>query len=209
MRTLDPAQLDRNGAYYLLNSVIVPRPIAWVSTLASDGVANLAPHSYTTVAGVNPPTLLFTSVGRKHTVTNIADTREFVVHVVNRQLADQMNVTAADAPDHVSEFDVAGLEQVPSDVVAPPRVAAASVAMECRLDRIVEVGIETCYVIFGEVVRFHVAERLFDERDRVDPGKLDAIARMAGAAYSTTTDRFDMTRPTYADLLQQQEGTTR
>lgn len=198
MRSIDPADSDPQATYYLLNSVVVPRPIAWVSTIAADGTANLAPHSFCTVAGTQPPTLAFTSIGEKHTVANVRATGDFVFHVVDYAITERMNITAANAPADVSEFELAGLEQTASSKVRSPRVVGAPVAMECVLDRIIEVGHSR--MVLGTVVQLHIAERLFDARDRVDPGRLDAVARMGGATYATTRDRFDLTRPVYDDL---------
>ncbi|MBC7460538.1 MAG: flavin reductase family protein [Thermoleophilia bacterium] len=178
--------------------MVVPRPIAWVSTIAADGTANLAPHSFCTVAGTQPPTLAFTSIGEKHTVANVRATGDFVFHVVDYAITERMNITAANAPADVSEFELAGLEQTASSKVRSPRVVGAPVAMECVLDRIIEVGHSR--MVLGTVVQLHIAERLFDARDRVDPGRLDAVARMGGATYATTRDRFDLTRPVYDDL---------
>jgi flavin reductase (DIM6/NTAB) family NADH-FMN oxidoreductase RutF len=186
--------------YFLLNSIIVPRPIAWVSTLSADGVANLAPHSYSTVASVAPATLLFTSIKRKDTIRNLEQRGEFVVNVTNHAMVEAMNITAADAPPEVSEFDLAGLELEASSKVAPPRVAASPVAIECELDGIREIGTDPAYVVFGRVVAMHYRRDLLDERGRIDPGKLDAVARMGGSMYSTTRDRFELRRPRYEDL---------
>lgn len=204
MRAVEPGSLSRAEVYGLLNTIVVPRPIAWVSSIDEHGRHNLAPHSYMTVAGVVPPTLLFVSVGDKDTVRNVRATRNFVVNTVDRRLASQMNVSAADAPPGVSEFDLAHLVPVPSTKVAAPRVQGAPVSIECELDRIEPVGSEPSYVILGRALVFHIAERLFDgERMRVDPAELDAIARMGGALYSSTTDRFSMLRPTYEAVAQQ------
>jgi flavin reductase (DIM6/NTAB) family NADH-FMN oxidoreductase RutF len=198
MRTLLPADHETRELYFLLNSLVVPRPIAWVSTLAADGTRNLAPHSYFTVAASAPPTVAFTSIGDKDTVTNVRATGDFVVHVADHELVERMNVTAADAPAHVSEFELAGVHPVPADQVQASIVAEAPVALECRLRQVVEVG--NGRVVIGEVVAFHVAERLWDERGRVDPERLDAVARMGGSVYATTRDRFELRRPTYAEL---------
>jgi flavin reductase (DIM6/NTAB) family NADH-FMN oxidoreductase RutF len=199
MRTLVPADHDVKSLYFLLNSLVVPRPIAWVSTVSTDGTMNLAPHSYFTVAASDPPSLAFTSIGDKDTVTNVRATGEFVVHVADHALVEQLNVTAANAPADVSEFDLAGVSAVAADEVAAPIVGEAPVAIECRLTQIVEVG--NGRLVIGECVAFHVAERLWDERDRVDPARLDAVARMGGSTYATTRDRFELRRPTYADLV--------
>lgn len=200
MRTVLPADHDTRELYFLLNSLVVPRPIAWISTRAADGTRNLAPHSYFTVAASAPPSVAFTSIGDKDTVRNVRATGDFVVHVADHALVERMNVTAADAPPDVSEFDLAGVTASAADVVDSSLVAEAPVALECRLDRIVEVG--NGRIVIGEVVVFHVAERLWDERGRVDPERLDAVARMGGSTYATTRDRFELRRPTYRELVE-------
>lgn len=199
MRTLHPADHEVRALYFLLNSLVVPRPIAWVSTRAADGTRNLAPHSYFTVAASDPPSLAFTSIGDKDTVRNVRATGDFVVHVADHRLVERMNLTAADAPADVSEFELAGVTPVAASHVASAIVAEAPVAMECALDRIVEVG--NGRMVIGRIEAFHVAERLWDERERVDPSRLDAVARMGGSTYATTRDRFELRRPSYLDLV--------
>ena len=198
MRTLLPADHETRELYFLLNSLVVPRPIAWVSTVSASGTRNLAPHSYFTIAASDPPSLAFTSIGDKDTVTNVRATGEFVVHVADHALVEQMNLTSANAPSDVSEFDLAGVTAVDATLVAPAIVEQAPVAIECRLTQVVEVG--NGRVIIGECLAFHVAERLWTEQGRVDPARLDAVARMGGSTYATTRDRFDLRRPTYAEL---------
>lgn len=197
-RTIRVEALDPRALYHLMNSVVVPRPIAWVASRSSDGVDNLAPHSFFTIASTDPATVAFTTIGDKDTVANIRATGDFVVNVVTHDLVSQMNLTSADAPEHVSEFDVAALTRVASERVSSMRVAEVPVSIECTLDRIVEVG--NSNLILGTVVAMHIAERLFDERDRIAPQQLDAVARMGGATYATTRDRFDLARPTWAQL---------
>jgi flavin reductase (DIM6/NTAB) family NADH-FMN oxidoreductase RutF len=198
-RTLLAADHETRAMYFLMNSLVVPRPIAWVSTLAADGTRNLAPHSFFTVAATAPPSIAFTSIGDKDTVTNIRATGEFVVHVAGHDLVEQMNLSSASAPSDVSEFELAGVTAVDASIVAPSIVAEAPVAIECRLDRVVEIG--NSRMVIGECLAFHVAERLWDDQDRVDPGKLDAVARMGGSTYSTTRDRFELRRPNYEELV--------
>ena len=144
-------------AYPLLNSSVVPRPIAWVSTRSADGVDNLAPHSFFTVASADPPVVCFTSVGAKDTLANCRATGEFVVAVVTDPLAEAANATSTDFPHGVSEFDAAGLTREPAAVVAPPRVAESPVALECRVvdERTFGEGSTASTVVFGRVV--HVA----------------------------------------------------
>lgn len=147
---LDAAVAGRH-MYPLLNSAVVPRPIAWVSSLAPDGTVNLAPHSYFTVASVEPPVVSFTSIGRKDSQRNIEATGEFVVNLVTEDLAQACNLTGTDFPAEVDEFAVVGLEKAASRLVRPPRVAASPVALECRLVHTWSAG-GASTVIFGQVV---------------------------------------------------------
>lgn len=207
VRTFDLRELPRSEAYALLNGAIVPRPIAWVGSVSIDGVTNLAPHSYSNVACVSPPMLLFVSVGRKDTVANCEATGVYTVNVVDRALAESMNVTAANAPHGVSEFGLAGVAAVIGTRVAAPRVAEAPVSFECEVERTIELGGEPSVLVLGRVVMAHVAERVLDARGRIDPAALDAVARLGGIAYSTIRDRFEMVRPTYADVMETQGAT--
>lgn len=201
-RTIHSSDLLGREAYFLLNSVVLPRPIAWVASRTPAGVDNLAPHSFFTVACAAPPMILFTSIGAKDTVRNIAESGQFVVNIASAALVEQMNVTSADAPQSVSEFELAGLTPLPGDRVAAARVAEAPVAMECVNAQIIENGGGAAYVVMGEVVTFHIAESVFGEKDRVDPALLDAVGRMGASTYSYTRDRFDLRRPTYAELTE-------
>jgi flavin reductase (DIM6/NTAB) family NADH-FMN oxidoreductase RutF len=203
---VDPATLSSDAAYYWLVATVVPRPIAWVSTLNEDGSANLAPFSFFTGVSSDPPTCLISVARRKlvrdgqvervpkDTWRNIERTGEYVIHVVSDALAQRMNETARDHAYGVDEFVHAGLEKVPAEKVAPPRIAEAPVAMECRLDRIVEVGRGGTAVIIGEVLLWHVQDDLL-VNGRLDMGRLDAVGRMSGSSYTRTRDRFDMVRP--------------
>jgi flavin reductase (DIM6/NTAB) family NADH-FMN oxidoreductase RutF len=201
---LDPATLSADAAYAWQAATIVPRPIAWTSTLNEDGSSNLAPFSFFTGVSADPPTCLICVSRRKlqpggdrppkDTWRNIARSGEYVIHVVNDALAQQMNATSRDFPYGTDEIAAAGLTKVPSDKVAPPRIAEAPVAMECRLDRIVEVGRAGTAVIIGEIVLWHVRDELL-VGGRLDPGLLDAIGRLGGPSYARTRDRFDMQRP--------------
>ncbi|MGH9615200.1 MAG: flavin reductase family protein [Acidobacteriaceae bacterium] len=206
MRTLDPSQEKPQDIYKLLVGVVVPRPIAFVSSMDADGVRNLAPFSFFTVASANPPIVCFCPMMRgasntglhptKDTLRNIIATREFVVNIVSEEFAVQMNACSAELPPDVDEFQVSGLTPVPSDLVRPPRVAESHVQMECRLQQIVHVSTEPLggSLVLGEVLRFHVSESLLDNF-RIDPDKLRAIGRMAGSTYARTRDRFEMERP--------------
>jgi len=146
----DPAELPGRAFYRLINSVVVPRPIAWVSTLSADGVANLAPHSFFTVSCVDPPVIQFTSVGRKDSLRNVEATKEFVVNLAPEWLFEQVNATATDFPPGGDEFAEVGVEREPSARVSPPRVAGSPAALECELRDTISFGDST--VVFGRVV---------------------------------------------------------
>lgn len=151
MRTdFDPAETGTRRFYQLLTSVVVPRPIAWVSSRSATGIDNLAPHSFFTVAGIDPPVVQFTSVGRKDSLRNIEATGEFVVCVATEALFEQVNATGTNFDGDTSEFDTVGVVREPSRTVAPQRVAASPVALECRLRQVIEVG--TCFLVLGDVL---------------------------------------------------------
>ncbi len=200
--TIDPTADNFSNIYKLLVGVIVPRPIAFVSTISADGVRNLAPFSFFTGISANPPVICFSPMvrgsdgRRKDTLNNIESTKEFVVNVVSEDFAQQMNVCSAEFGPEVDEFAESRLTPVPSDLVRPPRVAESRVSMECKLLQIVHVSPKPLggSIVLGEVLRFHVRDELFDNF-KVDPDKLQAIGRMGGPWYARTTDRFCMERP--------------
>jgi flavin reductase (DIM6/NTAB) family NADH-FMN oxidoreductase RutF len=207
MRSFDPAHESVQNIYKLMIGAIVPRPIAFVSSLDERGVPNLAPFSYFTAVSADPPVVLFCpSVRRedqqrglaahKDTLLNVINTREFVVNVVTEAIVGRMNATSAQVPPEVDEFELSGLTPLPSELVRPPRVAESPVQMECRLLRIIEVSDRPAggSIVLGEVVRFHVREDLV-ESFRIDPDKLAAVGRMGGPTYVRTHDRFDLERP--------------
>jgi flavin reductase (DIM6/NTAB) family NADH-FMN oxidoreductase RutF len=171
MRSLfDPEDLGRR-IYPILTAVVVPRPIAWVSSTSADGVDNLAPHSFFTVACVNPPIVQFTSVGRKDTLRNIEATGEFVVNLSPQPLFEQINATGTNFPADVSEFDAVGVEREPSGRVTPPRVARSPAVLECTLHSTITLGDST--LVLGRVVLVAVAQEVMvdghPEFDRLLP----------------------------------------
>ncbi|MBI1804510.1 MAG: flavin reductase family protein [Ignavibacteriae bacterium] len=197
---IDPKDHDDYNIYKLMIGSIVPRPIAFVSSISVDGIRNLAPFSFFNGVCSNPPTILFCTVVRKDgkhkdTLNNVAATKEFVVNIVSEDFAEQMNITSGDFPPNVDEFEVSGLTPIPSDLVKPSRVKESRISLECKLQQIVTVndlpggGV----VVFGEILRFHIADELFDNY-RIDQDKLRAIGRMGGPTYTRTRDRFDLIR---------------
>jgi len=199
----DSASADPAELYSLLVGCVVPRPIAFVSSLSAAGVPNLAPFSFFNAGGAHPPSLVFSPVtsgaGRdKDTLNNIRATREYVVHIATWGLREKMNQSSADYAPEVDEFVEAGFTKVASKKVKPWRVAESPVAMECRLFQIVEHGsgpLRANYVI-GEVVYFHIAESLF-VKGRIDYAALDAIGRLGGPLYTHVTQEsvFKLARP--------------
>lgn len=176
-----PEDLAPREAYHLLTSLVVPRPIAWVSTLAEDGARNLAPHSYFNIISSDPPIVHFTSSGLKDTLRNARATGEFVVNVVSRDVADAMNITAASFAPGEDEFDWAALDAEPSTVVSPPRVAGIKAALECRVREVLSMGNGT--MVFGEVVHIHVADDVWRD-GRVHPELLRPVGRLSGSDYT-------------------------
>ena len=198
---LDPKTFD--SFYRVLTGVVVPRPIAFVSTVSADGNFNLAPYSFFNAVGYDPPTIVFSSsrhVGgkQKDTLANIEQTGEFVVNVVVDDIAEAMNKTAAEFPTGVSEFEIAGLTPAPSDLIKAPRVAESPVNMECRLIQVVPIGkgAHEHGLVIGEVVLMHLRDDILDGH-RVNHHILKPTGRLAGSMYCHTADVFEMPRPVY------------
>jgi flavin reductase (DIM6/NTAB) family NADH-FMN oxidoreductase RutF len=206
MLRIDPTQHEHRQIYKLMTGIIVPRPIALVSTVDREGTANLAPFSFFNGVGSNPPTVLFCPVvraadelrrdTRKDTLRNVEETGEFVVNVVSDAIAAAANATSAEVPPEVDEFVLSGLTPLASEAVRPPRVAESPAQMECKLMQVIYTSHAPGggVVVLGEVVRFHVREDLF-ENFRVDPAGLDAVGRMAGNTWARTRERVELIRP--------------
>lgn len=200
----DPGQMDRHSFYKLLTSVVVPRPIAWVSTTDRDGFRdNLAPHSFFTVACVSPPVVQFTSVGRKDSVRNIEATGQFVVNLAPEHLFEEVNATGTAFPHEISEFDEVGIAREPSMLVKPPRVAASPVALECELHSTVTMG--DCTVVFGRVVFAAVSEAVLTG-GHPDVHKLRPLARLGNDEWGTLGDVLEIKR---ISLQEWQDGRRR
>ncbi|MDQ5980374.1 MAG: hypothetical protein QG602_3351, partial [Verrucomicrobiota bacterium] len=181
---------------------ITPRPIAWVSTVSAAGQTNLAPFSYFQAVCSKPATLMFSGAVNRHgiskdTVLNVGQVPAFVVNLVSFALAEPMNLTATPLPHGESEFEKFGIASAPSTKVRPPRVAAAPVAFECKLDRILTFGEGpgSSNVVFGTIVCAHISDAVLGADGQVDPAKLDTIGRMGGDNYVRTRDLFTVARP--------------
>lgn len=199
---VDFSAISAPKAYHWMTTCIVPRPIAWVSTVSASGAENLAPFSFFQGITANPPTLMFvpanTRDGRKKdTILNIEQVPEFVVSLVSADLAQKMNATAAMLPRGESEFEHFGIERAASLQVRPPRVAAARVAFECRLDRVVEIGSGplAANVVFGRILAAHVRDDVLAADGLPDPAKLDLVGRLGREAYTDAREDFSLKRP--------------
>ena len=181
---IDPDSLDPQSRYKLLIGSVVPRPLAWTSTMNRKGVHNLAPFSFFTVASRNPP-MLCISVGprtdqppdTKDTLSNIEEMKEFVINIVSLPLWNAMYESSRTHPPEADEFEKAGLTAAGCEVVRAPRVEEAAVSMECVLERVLELG--TDHLVIGRMVRFHVRDELY-ENGRIDVAKLQPLGRLAG-----------------------------
>jgi flavin reductase (DIM6/NTAB) family NADH-FMN oxidoreductase RutF len=190
----DPGEMESRAFYRVLNSVVVPRPIAWVCSRSADGVLNLAPHSFYTVACVAPPVVQFTSVGRKDSLRNVEATREFTVNLTPEWLFEQVNATGTDFPAGLSEAEQCGVALEPSEVVGVPRVALSPVTVECALHSTVRLGDST--VVFGNVLHISAWESAVrDGRPRIE--MLKPLARLGGNEWSTIGEVTEIARIPY------------
>ena len=202
---VDPETLDRRTLNGLINGLIYPRPIAWVSTLSKDGQPNLAPFSFFNAFSFSPPTVAIGPGSRKgvnkDTLRNIKDTGEFVVSVVTEDLAHLANATSAEFGPEINEWDALGIEGADSEIVKPQRVAISPAAFECRVFKIVDLGepeTPTNSLVIGRVLRIHVDDAMLDGT-RPLSDKLQLVGRMGGPEYCRTRDTFDIKRPDSAD----------
>ena len=192
-----PEKEDVSTVYSTMIRAITPRPIAWVSTVSPNGKNNLAPFSYFNGVCSKPAALSISPVNKpdgstKDTVRNIQANKEFVVNVVPYRLAKEMVATAAELAYEESEFEVAGLTPVDSQVVAPPCVAQSPIKFECSMMQIVQVGEGpfAANLIIGEIKAINVDDSVLDKKGKIDPARVDLIGRMGGRDYCRTTERF-------------------
>jgi flavin reductase (DIM6/NTAB) family NADH-FMN oxidoreductase RutF len=199
---IDVSTADVVSVYRALVGVVVPRPIAWVTTVDPSGRVNLAPFSFFNTFGANPPIVVFSPTlrrdgSKKDTLLNLEAVGEFVVNAAVDDLAAKVNATSAELPRGQSEVEYAGLSLASSVKVSPPRVAESPVHLECRVRQMMSVGDGpiAANLVIGEVVLIHIDESVLDAAGQVDPRKLRAIARLGGNDYCRTSDLFQMERP--------------
>ncbi|PLS18704.1 hypothetical protein CVD28_06165 [Bacillus sp. M6-12] len=201
MLSIDPSTNTERENYKFLIGSIIPRPIAFVTSLSEEGVLNGAPFSYFNIVSSNPP-MISLSVQRKNgtmkdTAKNILDTKEFVVHIVDEQNVEKINETAASLPPDQSEVEQANLTPVESVKVSVPGVKEAKIRMECTLEHAIQLGgtdSPGCDLLIGKVVHFHIDDDIY-ENGRIDPNGIAAVSRLAGQNYAKIGDIFAIERP--------------
>ncbi|MEH7743669.1 flavin reductase family protein [Neobacillus drentensis] len=201
MLSIEPTSMSERENYKFLIGSIIPRPIAFVTTISKDGVLNGAPFSYFNIVSSNPPMISLSiqrSTGRqKDTARNIIESKQFVVHIVDEQNVEKINKTAASLPPDQSEIELANLTPVDSVKISVPGVKEAKIRMECTLEHSLELGgLDTsgCDFIIGKVVQFHIDNDIY-ENGRIDPKGLAAVSRLAGNNYAKIGEIFEIERP--------------
>lgn len=199
--SIDPLQNTERENYKFLVGSIIPRPIAFVTTLSGEHVLNGAPFSYFNIVSSNPPMISLAiqrSEGRqKDTAKNILDRKEFVVHIVDEQNVEMVNKTAANLPPNQSEIELANFTTVESEKISVLGVQEAKIRMECVLEHSLELGGSDspgCDLIIGKVVQFHIENEIY-EKGRIDPKGLGAVSRLAGTNYAKIGEIFSIERP--------------
>ncbi|XJZ28656.1 flavin reductase family protein [Bacillota bacterium Lsc_1132] len=201
MRPIDPSKNTERENYKFLIGSIIPRPIAFVTTISKDGVFNGAPFSYFNIVASNPPMISLaiqrTKGRQKDTARNIIESKEFVVHIVDEQNVEKVNKTAATLPPEQSEIELANLTPVESHKISVPGIQEAKIRMECLLEHSLELGSSespVCDLIIGKVVQFHIENDIY-ENGRISPKGLAAVGRLAGNDYAKIGEIFEIERP--------------
>ncbi|MDN7245380.1 flavin reductase family protein [Planococcus shenhongbingii] len=196
MLSFDPNQQTERENYKLLVGSVIPRPIAFVTSMSADGIVNAAPFSYFNIVSSDPPLLSVSVQSRagtpKDTARNAMATKEFVIHVVDETNVGEVNKTAASLPPEQSEIDLTELTLIDSEIVKVPSVEQTKVRFECRLEQAVELG--GTRLLIGRVVRFHIDESIYDN-GRINPEILQPVSRLAGTNYAKLGEIFSMKRP--------------
>lgn len=185
-----------NSCSLLLNSIVIPRPIAFVTTLGATGIVNAAPFSYFNLVCTHP-SIISLSIGRKNNVrkdtsSNILATKEFVINICSTELAKAVSIASTDFSPDVSEVEIANLSLISSHIVSPPRIANTLVQMECVLNQVIEVGPNQTDLILGQVIKIHLHKDILNAQSRIDVAKLNPLARIAGPTYARVCDFFEV-----------------
>ncbi len=205
MKTIDPEQLSIGEMHSYLLGGVVPRPIAFASTVDKNGSVNLSPFSYFNCFSVNPPILIFSPARRgrdnttKHTYENVLEIKEVVINMVDFSMVEQMSLASTEYERGVNEFEKAGFTQVDSVRIRPPRVGEAPIAFECRVNDVVSLGEQggAGNLVICEVLLMHISDKVMDENGKIDPHKLDMVARLGGNYYARITpdSLFEIPKP--------------
>lgn len=204
MISITPEEVSTAKLHGYLLSAVSPRPIAFASTVDEDGNVNLSPFSFFNVFSANPPILVFSPARRvrdnttKHTLENVLKTKEVVINIVNHAMVQQMSLSSTEYPDGVNEFVKAGFTEVASELVKPPRVVEAPVQFECKVNDVIALGDEggAGNLIIAEVIKLHIDESILDSEEKIDPVKIDTVARMGGNWYNRSKEgMFEVIKP--------------
>lgn len=203
---IDPKTIPVNKLQGYLQGTVSPRPIAFVSSIDKEGNVNLSPFSFFNMFSMNPPILVFSPSRRvrdnttKHTLQNVLDVPEVVINIVTYSMVQQASLASVEFPKGVNEFYKAGFTEVPSLKVKPPRVSESPVSFECKVNQVISLGSEggAGNLVVCEVILAHVKEEVFDASGKIDPNKLDAVARMGGDYYCRANGEniFTVPKPT-------------
>ncbi len=189
---IDPKKLDWQASYRLLSSVIIPRPIAFISTYNCDRVSNLAPYSYFCTIGDSPPMVVVAPSLRngvkKDTARNIEQLKDFVINMVTEPLLEPMIIAAKDFSPDESEFDATGLTPIPSVLVKSPRLKESPINIECTLREIFTYPKSQYTIYMGEILHYHIADEFFDENNKIDVTKIPLIGRLSGEYYTRISE---------------------
>ncbi len=199
---IDIEKISVQETYQWMVSLVTPRPIAWVTSVSPEGIVNLAPFSFYNTFGANPPVVVFSPTltrtgGKKDTLLNIEQSKEFVIHAASERDVEDVNASSATIARDKSEVELLGLKTLPGVRVGVPRLAGSSFAMECRLIQIIPIGQGpiSANLVIGEVLMIHLDPEILGEDGKVDPRKLQAVARLGGDHWCRSRDLFQMERP--------------
>lgn len=202
INTSDISPLELQG---YLQSAIAPRPICLASTIDKAGQVNLSPFSYFNLFSMNPPICIFSPSRRvrdnttKHTLENLKEVPECVINIVNYAMVEQVSLSSCEYPKDVNEFTKAGFTQIPSDLVAPPRVAESPIQLECTVAQIIALGEKAGAgnLVLAEIKRIHIADSVLNANNKIDQAKLDLVARLGGDWYARINEQnlFEVTKP--------------
>jgi len=205
MLTINTSDISPSELQGYLQSAIAPRPICLASTIDKEGQVNLSPFSYFNLFSMNPPICIFSPSRRvrdnttKHTLENLKEVPECVINIVNYAMVQQVSLSSCEYSKEINEFTKAGFTQIPSDLVAPPRVAESPIQLECTVAQIIELGEKAGAgnLVLAEIKKIHIAESVLNANNKIDQAKLDLVARLGGDWYARINEQnlFEVTKP--------------